>query len=151
MAAILSGVGHSPVLYALLAAINMGLIAAVDFTAAGALFRIWPRRKWGLLALCGAMLIIDVFGILWGVGGKDGMMFPGVIAMGFLLIVNLILAFVFKADYRIISFWINGYLLVSFCVTFGYSRKEGEGVPALISVLEFLLTIGSIIAVAKVI
>ena len=58
MAAILSGVGHSPVLYALLAAINMGLIAAVDFTAAGALFRIWPRRKWVLLALCGALLLI---------------------------------------------------------------------------------------------
>lgn len=111
----------------------------------------WWQSQHLVGALCGAMLIIDVFGILWGAGEEDGMMFPGVIAMGFLLIVNLILAFVFKADYRIISFWINAYLLVSFCVTFGYSIGDGEGVPALISVLEFLLTIGSIVAVAKVI
>ncbi len=61
MAAILAGLGHSPVLYALLAAGNMVLSAAVDFLAAGALFRVLPRRKWYLFALCGVLLL--------GVGG----------------------------------------------------------------------------------
>lgn len=58
MIAILAGIGHSPVLYALLAAVNMVLSAAIDFTATDLLFRVRPRKNWALLALCGALLLV---------------------------------------------------------------------------------------------
>ena len=57
MATILSGIGHSPVLYAVLAALNMLLSVIADFMAAGILFRVWPRRKWYLLLCCGILLL----------------------------------------------------------------------------------------------
>ena len=57
MDGILAGIGHSPVLYALLAAVNMALSAAIDFTATDLLFRVRPRKNWALLALCGALLL----------------------------------------------------------------------------------------------
>ena len=57
MASVIAGVGHSSVLYAVLAALNMAAGAAVDYTAAWLFFRVRPRGKWYLLALCGAMLL----------------------------------------------------------------------------------------------
>ena len=57
MDGILAGLGHSPVLYALLAAVNMLLGAAVDLTAADLLFRVRPRKKPLPLVLCGVLLL----------------------------------------------------------------------------------------------
>ena len=57
-----AAVGRSLVLYALLAALNLLLCAAVDVAAAGLLFRVCPRRQWYLLA--GSVLLALAVGAL---------------------------------------------------------------------------------------
>lgn len=57
MNAILAGIGDHPVLYAVLAAVNMILGAAVDLVAANLLFRVVPRKNRVLLVLCSALLL----------------------------------------------------------------------------------------------
>ncbi len=58
MDGIFAGIGHSPVLYALLAAVNMLIGAAVDLAAADLFFRVRPRKNWWQLALCGLLLLV---------------------------------------------------------------------------------------------
>ena len=58
MPAISLGVGHSLVLYAVLSALNMLLIAACTVAGTGLLFRIWPRKKWYLWVLAALLLLV---------------------------------------------------------------------------------------------
>ncbi len=55
MLAISSGIGSSPVLYAVLSALNMLLIAGCSVAGTALLFRLWPRKRWYLWALAAAL------------------------------------------------------------------------------------------------
>ena len=55
MTAISSGIGNSPVLYAVLSALNMLLITACSVAGTALLFRLRPRSRWYLWALAAVL------------------------------------------------------------------------------------------------
>ena len=55
MTAISLGIGNSPVLYAVLSALNLLLITACSVAGTALLFRLWPRKQWPLWALAAAL------------------------------------------------------------------------------------------------
>ena len=67
---------------------------------------------------------------------------------GALLIVNIVLSFVYKSDYNVISYWVSGYTILASGVSAFVAFDDVEEGFGIASIVEILLSIGLIVTVA---
>ena len=106
-------------------------------------------KSWQMQNIVGAIgaltFLVDLVGILYL--SDNNWTHLGVFVFGVVLILNTVLAFMLSAWYKVISYWMNSYLIVMFIIIIGVAPSYDKNFCSVFSIAEIALAIGSLLAV----
>lgn len=122
-------------------------IVSSEKTVAG-----WAWWKWQhIIGSFGGLLLSAAFIFISFLFMEEELYYWTPFTFGALLIINIVLSFVYKSDYNIISYWISGYTILTSAISSFMAFDDIEEGFGIASIVEILLAISLIIVVALLI
>lgn len=112
----------------------------------------WAWWKWQhIIGAFGGLLLSAAFIIIAFLFMDEELYYWTPFTFGALLIVNIVLSFVYKSDYNVISYWVSGYTILTSAISSFMAFNDCEEGFGIASIVEILLAISLIIVVALLI
>lgn len=122
-------------------------IVSSEKTVAG-----WAWWKWQhIIGAFGGLLLSAAFIFISFLFMEEELYYWTPFTFGALLIVNIVLSFVYRSDYNVISYWVSGYIILTSVISSFMAFDDVEEGFGIASIIEILLAISLIIVVALLI
>ena len=122
-------------------------IVSPEKTVAG-----WAWWKWQhIIGAIGGLIISAAFIFISFLFMDEELYYWTPFTFGALLIVNIVLSFVYRSDYNVISYWISGYTILTSAISSFMAFDDCEEGFGIASIVEILLSIVLIVLVAVII